>query len=351
MKQVSEELSAHFRTMSFVCACLIVALHACARPESGTWSWFIAFFIGSGVCNIAVPFFFLTSGFFFAGHLGEAGWYGRSLSSRVRSLLVPFISWRLIGVVFGFCVAYGIRVVGYSNYHGNIVIPDFSLSWWLNLPGLNPFANIGVIWYLRSLFLLILISPLLVCLLRKMGMIAIAIPFLVYCILAYALETNTKIWNFFEYFFSLRGLVYFLVGIHVRECLICIPDRAGGVLALSGVVLVVIKACLVHRGDRQTAAVVDCLMVPGLMLGVWHLTRYFKLPTPVTAMAFPLYLAHQLVLLVIVIGLAAIGLSGYAKTSLLAMSVKIVLAIAISWGITLVIRRFEKISCILYGGR
>lgn len=349
--RISEDLSIHFRTMSFACACLIVVLHACARPMFGTWNWVVAYCIGSGICQVAVPFFFLASGYFLAGRLCEEGWYGRSVRSRIHTLLVPFFSWRLICVVFGLCIAYGINAIGYSNYRGNIVIPDYSLNWWLNLPGLNPFENVGAIWYLRALFILVVASPCLVTFLRKIGAWTIISLFALYLLSVCMLEPNTRAWNFFEYFLSLRGLVYFCVGIYLRECEIRFVRGSGGLLLLSGWGLLVLKTYLASWGFSRGEAVVGCLMVPGLMFSVWWLTQHVKWPLSLTTMAFPLYLIHQMVLLVIAIGFAILGLSAYARTSLFGMGVKVFLAIAMSLTISIVVRRFNISKFLLLGGR
>ena len=46
-----------------------------------------------GLGKIAVPFFFLASGYFLAGHLDEDGWYGRKVKKRVFSLVIPLLLW------------------------------------------------------------------------------------------------------------------------------------------------------------------------------------------------------------------------------------------------------------------
>ena len=76
--RISKTLSEKMAVMSFVCACLIVAIHTTSRPLDDTWQWWVVALLGKeGVCRVAVPYFFLASVFFIAGHFGEDGWYGR----------------------------------------------------------------------------------------------------------------------------------------------------------------------------------------------------------------------------------------------------------------------------------
>ena len=74
MVKLTDELSARFANMSFVCACLVVLLHVTAEPACGSALWWVqSVFGGEGVAKIAVPYFFFTSGFFLARRVRDAG--------------------------------------------------------------------------------------------------------------------------------------------------------------------------------------------------------------------------------------------------------------------------------------
>ena len=47
------------------------------------------YFAEPGIGQCAVPFFFIASGFFLAGHMCETDWWNRECKKRVRMLLVP----------------------------------------------------------------------------------------------------------------------------------------------------------------------------------------------------------------------------------------------------------------------
>ena len=44
-----------------------------------------------GFCCLAVPFFFMVSGYFPARHFDETGWWIRETGMRMQSLPVPYL--------------------------------------------------------------------------------------------------------------------------------------------------------------------------------------------------------------------------------------------------------------------
>ena len=87
MEPVSEELSCKFKNMAIVCAILVVFIHIpLGRLESGSVLWVFDMLVRWGIAQIAVPFFFVASGYFLAGHIGEDGWWKREILKRIRAL-------------------------------------------------------------------------------------------------------------------------------------------------------------------------------------------------------------------------------------------------------------------------
>lgn len=90
---VSQELSHKMSGFGFFCAILIVFIHVYynIKPEDGVlwWTWIC---VAQGVSRIAVPFFFVASGFWLAGHVGEQGWWRREIVKRLSSLVLPFVA-------------------------------------------------------------------------------------------------------------------------------------------------------------------------------------------------------------------------------------------------------------------
>ena len=110
MERVDEKLSSKIANMGIVSAFLVVAMHGysmSSMPAMGTLSWWFYKLFKENFTNIAVPYFFLVSAFFLAGHQSEDGWFIREVFKRVRTIVIPFFLWALIAVLvksFGFAL-------------------------------------------------------------------------------------------------------------------------------------------------------------------------------------------------------------------------------------------------------
>jgi len=171
-----------FANFGFIAAMLVVLLHvAIVHP------------MVRGFCGIAVPFFFFASGWFLSAHCDENEWWKRALKQRVRTLLIPFLCFN------GMC---WLTMKGWSRGWSieNMLAP-FGLS--LRITEYN------VLWFLRSLMLLVFVSPVLVAVLRKkwFGAVFLASSFVMLNIL------TGEVWCFV---FSFTGLFYFSAGMFSR---------------------------------------------------------------------------------------------------------------------------------------
>ena len=231
INKLAPTVSVKMANMGVLCAVFIVLLH------SGC----------GGMTRVAVPYFFLAAGYFLAGHIGETGWWHREVAKRVQSLLVPMWIWGAVSIMIELLLQWGIRLTGY-DYHGESLSFLYRL---LKSLGVLFTVNMGVLWFVRMLFFLVVISPLL----RGGGKSVNLLRLMIFAGLYGWFELSDleqgALWNFFEYGFSLRGLLYFSVGIYLRQY----PIRLN-ISKLSLVVLVVVSGALV--GFNVTALI----MVP-----------------------------------------------------------------------------------------
>ena len=148
---------------------MVVGCHVAGRafPE-GTAMWWLERFGHRGLFLAAVPFFFACSGYFLAGHVSEGNWYPRECGKRVRSILVPAFCFSVIW----FAVIFGIAFVR-DAVMGRAWFAEFPADamFWARFFWLYPFEYPRIVphWYLRSLMLLVLVSPAIVRLLAKFG--------------------------------------------------------------------------------------------------------------------------------------------------------------------------------------
>lgn len=95
---------------------LVVFLHSVGMPMSGnkTISFHNGEFdtlriaISEGICHVAVPTFFLISGFLFCKNIEKWNWlrWGNKVKRRVRTLLAPYVFWNLLNAIFNVSILY-----------------------------------------------------------------------------------------------------------------------------------------------------------------------------------------------------------------------------------------------------
>lgn len=204
--KITPDISARMANMSFLCAILVVTIHLLGHPlEVGTFSWVIWFFISKCCACIAVPYFFLLSGFLLARHCQEDGWWRRAVVSRCRTLVVPFFIW---------C---GLMLLC-QIINGGASWQQMDFQGVLNALGFNPFTqpNNHPLWYVRALFLLVLVSPLLVFLIKRWAWCFLSGCLCIY-LLVYPGTVNVyrlcnSQWTFFlRFFFLSTGAILFFV--------------------------------------------------------------------------------------------------------------------------------------------
>lgn len=138
--------------LSSICMLLIVMMHCVfILPTPTNNIEVFNYFVFNTFTRVAVPIFFFISGYFIARNYN----YKAILISRSRTILCPFILWSIISVgVF----LVGCRLPVVSKFFNNYI--PLTLVEILRLTLLSPIN--GALWFLRDLYILVLISPLLV---------------------------------------------------------------------------------------------------------------------------------------------------------------------------------------------
>lgn len=139
---------------------MIVLLHAWAAFQYV--AWFNAEFIFwrlvcSHLCGLVMPAFFLISGFLLFQNFSLSQWPSKVVR-RMKRLVVPYVAWNVVFVVFYLGVSRfvprlesRVAMFGLDSWHGAL---SKVLS--LTVPPID-----GPLWFLRVLFLFVLLSPLL----------------------------------------------------------------------------------------------------------------------------------------------------------------------------------------------
>ena len=278
--------------MNVLAALSVVVIHA----GNGGMGSFVAKvlhqFLGWGLCTFAVPWFFFASGYFFAVHLDEKGWWLRAIRTRLRTLMLPYVIWCALFACFMVVFA---AVQNLKAGHPMLT----GISWrWLLVKGfgldISDHPLLVPFWYIRSLMVMVCFSPILVWALRRGRWLVPAsiIPAYVYCCGLH--NCHVMPWFVFYGFLSLSGWLYFSVGVLARRenwaARCCrIPSWICWSVAL---VAVCVGRLALYLGMSALAGCMWIAGIPPLLLGVWRLAPERPWPTWLILLPFPIYALH-----------------------------------------------------------
>lgn len=163
---------------------MVIYIHSFSLvpAEEGTLLYYIKVYFSFVLPRLAVPMFFVYSGYFFfkGKECGCQTWLGK-LRIRLRTLFLPFILWSVIGTVFFMCLDKSQRHIGIleivnQTFWMNSYTPSSYLPQWIGYEIPKVTALNMPLWYVRDLLLLMFVSPLLYAILRRkhLGIFALA---------------------------------------------------------------------------------------------------------------------------------------------------------------------------------
>lgn len=148
---ISEQLSNKFRICSFLATIFVVYRHSFviqAFYGSDLCSSQILIFLTRWIANlteVAVPLFFIISGFFFLGREYDTCFlYKNMIAKKAKTLFVPFVFWNLIGLL----------ILTVSKQQA---IPQDYL---LLIKNFFTSSYYGPLWYVRDIMIFMLLVPL-----------------------------------------------------------------------------------------------------------------------------------------------------------------------------------------------
>jgi peptidoglycan/LPS O-acetylase OafA/YrhL len=142
---------------------------------------FIIALVSEGVAAIAVPLFFVMSGYLFAYNLSwSVPAYLQKLRSRSRSLALPFLYWNVL-VLCLFAIGESVPMTR-QYFSGASDVRSFGVLDYLNaFFGVTRLPIVPQFWFLRDLIILCVISPLLYVIAKQqLAFIALAFMSLVW---------------------------------------------------------------------------------------------------------------------------------------------------------------------------
>lgn len=194
-KQISESIS----WLRFPLVLMVVFIHSSGFGEFQTDSFnfsaladinlydFSRIMVSRILCQVAVPLFFIISGYLFYTKFDIQGWswgiWIKKIKTRTYTLLIPYLSWNILRFVYdeglwllqsirhgesistSVCLIlskispkiffnYGYTDTGYINWNHELTM--------MSVPAHTPF------WYVRDLIVLVIMSPLIYFLLKRL---------------------------------------------------------------------------------------------------------------------------------------------------------------------------------------
>ena len=201
-------LSYKIRAISFWAILLVVFLHAynldtkqqgiiLTFPKS--YNWFIQNLISNGLTRVAVPLFFIISGYlFFIKFDQNAPNYSSKILKRIKSLFVPYIICSLLGIIFYLILQ---SIPATQSFFTKQRVIDYDLLTLIKTIFITPIPY--QLWFIRDLFVIVLFSKVWYELLKNLKW-GLLIPVLL-------------LWlcDFESYNNALEALLFFLTGSYI----------------------------------------------------------------------------------------------------------------------------------------
>lgn len=208
--------------LRFPLTCLIVLWHVqIPGMSNGGFAYLLRVILSNGICRIAIPLFFMISGYLFFQNLEQWNkkvWLGK-LNRRFHTLLIPYLCWNVLGIAF-ICVS---QRLGASTANPGSIWDVFQDRGWLRLfwdcnriteQWTPPDVNIlGVVmhkgmpansplWYIRDLMVMNLLAPFIYAFVKQTRLFGIALSGTLYLL---------NIWLPLEGF-SIIGFFFYSIG-------------------------------------------------------------------------------------------------------------------------------------------
>lgn len=264
---------------TFVFSILVIWVHSAngelflgQSREAGEVIAFERFF-GNTIGQVAVPGFFMMSGYLFYRNFAWKK-LGAKWNSRIRSILVPFLLWN--GIYYmGYVIASRLPVVTDIVEKG--IIP---FDWYTAVEALLHYTYNYVFWYLYQLILLIMLAPVLYGILRHriLGIIGLTVSF-------YAAQKGIIIPCL-----NLDALFYYSLaaygGLHGAGLIEGVWSRKR---CVSGALMIILGVAILSLWRPCTIREKICFrtLVP---VGFWFMAEDKRLPVPREWMKYNFYL-------------------------------------------------------------
>lgn len=214
------------------------------------YNWLIQNFISNGITRIAVPLFFLISGFLFVrGSTFTLEDYKVKIAKRSKTLVIPYLFWTLLGLLLYFIM----QIIPQSQgFFTKKLIVDYDFTEWLNAIFNEPIPY--QLWFLKDLIVMVFLSPLIIFLVKKLKMLYLGIIFIFWM-----LSQDTV-------FLTSEALLFFSIGIYgsvFQPKSIALRSKKVYLLLLVWVLILTLKTVLPLFSDNN---LLECILLKASIL-------------------------------------------------------------------------------------
>ncbi len=292
----------YITALRFPLACFVVLIHAynsCWRDLGSDFIDGLGSFLSLTLPQFAVPLFFVISGYLFFFSTQEHGFtahtYFTKIKHRLRTLLVPYLAWNILAIALyaaqAFASGQSLQQPLSANLLWGCRTTGVGFTNWLGMtvaPGTAPVHE--VLWFVRDLIVVTLLSPLFYAMLKRGGLWTLLALAVVYYAKLWpnplGLTFNAVWWFAVGAFFAIRGLSMPQLAMRLATpaAIIVIPAAATATL---------------YPGTLATATrhiYVLCAIISAISIATWFAKRH-STSQILAKSSFFVYAAHTIFLL------------------------------------------------------
>ena len=310
------------------------------------YNWFIQNFIANGLTRIAVPLFFLISGFLFISNSSfTLQDYKLKVSKRFKTLVIPYLFWALFGLLFYFVMQ---TIPQSQGFFTKKLIKDYNFIEWINAIFNEPIPY--QLWFLRDLIVMVILSPAIVFCIKKLKVFFLLVVFFFW------------FQNLDSIFLTSEALLFFSIGIYLKifkaEFIVFKPKKT---LLLLSVWMLILAIKTMATFEESWYWLNIVLLKVSILIGVvafWWSYDYFqkqivnnRIVLFTIEFSFFIYLTHEPFLTIIKKVLFAV-VARTSETNLIVFFVAPVITIVLSIFVGSILK--SKLKSIYYfstGGR
>lgn len=298
-------LSQKIKLISFFSIVMVVVLHsynidikqngvALALPKD--FNWFLQTFFSFGITRIAVPIFFIISGFlFFKDAQNEYPRFKQKILKRFKTLVIPYFFWVLFGVLFYYLMQ---SIPQSQAFFTKKLIKNYSSTDWFNVIFVDiiPYQ----LWFLRDLIVMVFLSPIIYFLVKRLNYFYL----LILSIFWFCNQDNL--------FFTSEAILFFSFGAFIaikKPALISQSIKKPVLFLIFWIAILIFKTILeyyVHKSSIQVSVALKISILIGIYAfwGFYDILKDIKMQRinfllPILNYSFFIYVFHEPTLTII----------------------------------------------------